>query len=128
MGALASSIGYSACSLLLSFVNAQLVPVRVNDDGSPASGSVERFKREPHVMLLEVLYCFLEIIHFKNNMRTIARWLHERTISNGKCVRADFILNPKSIAFCGRISAGKSQNVFIKGAGTRDIRGGIYYE
>jgi hypothetical protein len=114
--------------LLLSFVNAQLVAVRVKNGGTSASGGVERIKRELHVMLPEVLYRFLEIIHFKNKTRTVARWLHERTISNGKCVRADFILNPKSIAFCGRISAGKSQNVFIKGAGTRDIRGGIYYE
>ena len=58
--------------MLLSFVNSQLVAVRVKDDGSPASGRVERIKRELHVMLPEVLYRLVEIIHFKNKMRTIA--------------------------------------------------------
>ena len=71
-GALASSIGYATWLLLLSLVNAQLVAIRVKDDGSSASGCVERLKCELHVMLPEMLYRSFEIIHFKNKMGTIA--------------------------------------------------------
>lgn len=106
-------------------MNAEFVAVGVLDNRCPAAGQRDRFKGELHVVMPEMLDGLVKVFHFQRKMRTIARWLQERFLSNGERVRADLVLDPESIGDSEKSRGSESQNTFIEGACTRQIRGWI---
>lgn len=110
----------------LSFMNAKFVTVGVQDNRCPAVRKVERLKGERHVVMSEVFYRLVEVIHFQHKLRTIARWLQEWFFADGERVRTDLILDPESVGEIHGSRAGKPENALIKGTGPRQIRGRIY--
>ncbi len=109
-------------------MTAKLVTVRVQDYRCPAAGQVERFEGELHVVMSEIFYSLVKVVHFQDKMRTVARWLQEWFISDSKRVRANLILDPESLDEIHRSRASESENVLIESTGTRQIRGWIYDE
>ncbi len=58
-------------------MNAKLVTVRVQDYRCPAAGQTERFKGELHVVMSQMIYSFIKVVHFQQKLRTVARWLQK---------------------------------------------------
>ncbi|HSF08437.1 MAG TPA: hypothetical protein VLA60_03425, partial [Nitrospirales bacterium] len=58
-------------------MNAELITVGVQDNRCPAVRKVERLKGELHVVMSEMFYRLVEVVHFQHKLRTVARWLQE---------------------------------------------------
>jgi hypothetical protein len=107
-------------------MNAELVPVGVQDNRRPAVRKVERLKGKLHVVMSEMFYRLVEVVHFQHKLRTVPRWLQEWFFSDSQRVRADLILDPESVNHIHGSRAGKPENALIKDTGPRQIRGWIY--
>ena len=55
-----------------SFMNAQLVTIRVHDNRSPAVGHIKRLNSERHLMTPEMFNRSVEVIYFQHEVRTVA--------------------------------------------------------
>ena len=63
------------CETLLSrfsFMNAQLVTIRVHDNCSPAVGHIKGLNSERHLMTPEMVNRSVEVIYFQHEVRTVA--------------------------------------------------------
>lgn len=109
-------------------MNAEFVPVGVQDNRCPAAGHVERLDGERHVVTSKMLYRLVEVVHFQHQVGTVARWLQEWFISKTERVRTDLILDPELVAVIDGGRAGEPENVLIECLGTRQICGWIYDE
>lgn len=47
-------------------MNAEFVTVGVHDNRCPAGRKVERLKGELHVVVSEMFYCLVEVVHFQH--------------------------------------------------------------
>ena len=123
-----SLLPQSPISYLLSAVppvDAELVAVRVNDDGRPAGGHVEGFHGKGHAVGFEVRDRFVEVLHLQHELGSVAGRLHEGFVADAQRVRADLILDPELIALAHFRAGRQSDDVLVKGAGAGFVGDGI---
>ena len=74
-----------------------LLPPGSKTNRCPTPRQVERLKRELHVVMSEMLYRLVEVVHFQHKHGgPFGRRLQEWFVSDGERVRIDLILDPRT--------------------------------